>query len=81
MAEGSIRLSGGSILKCANTQGLASSGNPDMGSAPVNASQIGYVDERNEKTQYLVVINNGVAADAETVNLSLIVKDVYKMVV
>ncbi len=79
--EGSIRLSGGSILKCANNQTLAFDGQPDMGNKPVNASQIGYVDERNEKTQYLVVINNGVAADAQTVNLSLLVKDVYKMVV
>jgi len=79
MAEGSIKLSGGSVLKCANKP-LQDFDSGNLAS-PVNASQIGYVDERNEKTQYLVVINNGVAADAETVNLSLIVKDVYKMVV
>jgi hypothetical protein len=81
IAEGSIKLSGGSVLKCANQQSIAVSGSPDMGFQPVNASQLGYIDERNEKTQYLVVVNNGVSADAQTVNLSLLVKDVYKMVV
>lgn len=79
IAEGSISLSGGSVIKCMNKplQNYAA-GNQ---TSPVNASQIGYVDEKNEKTQYLVVVNNGVSSDLQTVNLSLLVKDVYKMVV
>ena len=48
---------------------------------PTSASQIGYVDEKNEKLQYLVVVNNGVSADLENVNLSLLVNDYYKMTV
>jgi len=52
-----------------------------MGYKAANASQIGYIDEKNEKTQYLVIINNGVSADLETVNLSLLVRDYYKLVV
>lgn len=78
---GTIRLKPGGLLKCYNTQGPASTVNPDEGFKPVNASQIGYIDEQNEKTQYLVIVNNGVSADLETVNLSLLVKDYYKMVV
>lgn len=81
IATGSVRLKAGGVLKCYNTQGPNSTVNPDEGWKPVNASQIGYVDEQNEKTQYLVVINNGVSADLETVNLSLLVKDYYKVVV
>jgi len=81
IATGSCRLKAGGVLKCYNVQGPNSTVNPDEGWKPVNASQIGYVDEQNEKTQFLVIINNGVSADLETVNLSLLVKDYYKMVV
>ncbi len=81
IAEGTIRLKPGGVIKCFNKQNLNSAGNPDMGVQPLNASQIGYIDEQNEKTQYLVVVNNGVSADLETVNLSLLVTDYYKAVV
>jgi len=81
IATGSVRLKPGGILKCFNNQASASAVSPDVGLKPVNASQIGYVDEQNEKTQYLVIVNNGVSADLETVNLSLLVKDTYKCVV
>lgn len=81
IATGSIKLKPGGVIKCFNNQGPASTVNPDEGFKAVNASQIGYVDEQNEKVQYLVVINNGVSADLETVNLSLLVRDYYRAVV
>lgn len=81
IATGSVRLKPGGVIKCFNVQGPNSTVNPDEGWKAVNASQIGYVDEQNENTQYLVIVNNGVSADLETVNLSLLVKDYYKMVV
>lgn len=78
IATGSIKLKPGGVLKCFNAPG-------EIGTTgilhPVNASQIGYVDERNENTQYLVIVNNGVSADLETVNLSMLVRDYYKLVV
>ncbi|AXQ65335.1 MAG: hypothetical protein [Circular genetic element sp.] len=81
IATGSVKLKPGGVLKCFNTQGPNSTVNPDEGWKPVNASQIGYIDEQNEKLQFLVIVNNGVSADLETVNLSLLVKDYYKAVV
>lgn len=81
VVTGSIRLKPGGVIKCFNQQGLNSAGNNDQGFKAVNASQIGYIDEQNEKLQFLVIVNNGVAADLETVNLSLLVKDYYKMTV
>lgn len=81
IATGTIKLKPGGILKCFNQQSAASTVNPDEGLKPVNASQIAYLDEQNEKTQYLVIINNGVSADLETVNLSLLCKDFYKVAV
>ena len=81
VVTGSIRLKPGGVIKCFNSQGGLVSGQPDQGFKPVNASQIGYIDEQNEKCQWLVIVNNGVSADLETVNLSLMVKDYYKMTV
>ncbi|AXQ65350.1 MAG: hypothetical protein [Circular genetic element sp.] len=78
IATGSIRLKPGGVLKCFNKQ---ENNTERVGRLPVNASQIGYVDEQNEKLQYLVVVNNGVSADTQTVNLALLVRDYYKMVV
>lgn len=81
IAEGTIRLKAGGVIKCFNNQALAVAGANDRGFKPVNASQIGYIDEQNEKTQYLVIVNNGISADLETCNLSLLCKDYYKVVV
>jgi len=81
IAQGTIKLKAGGIIKCFNQQSMVDTGSPDLGFKAANASQIGYVDEKNEKIQYLVVINNGVSTDLETVNLSLLVRDYYKMVV
>lgn len=77
IATGSIRLKPGGVIRCMNQQSF----DANLKNFPVSASQIGYVDEKNEKTQYLVIINNGVSADLETVNLSLLVRDYYKVVV
>lgn len=77
VATGSIRLKPGGVIRCMNQQSY----DAQLKSFPVSASQIGYVDEKNEKTQYLVIINNGVSADLETVNLSMLVRDYYKVVV
>lgn len=74
---GTIKLKPGGVLRCLNKPLVLEGAR----NAPVNASQIGYIDEQNEKIQFLVIINNGVSADLETVNLSLLVKDFYKMVV
>lgn len=81
IAEGSIKLKAGGVIKCFNNQALDVAGANDRGFKPTNASQIGFIDEQNEKTQYLVIVNNGVSADLETVNLSLLCKDYYKAVV
>lgn len=77
VATGSIRLKPGGVIRCMNQQSF----DVNLKNYPVSASQIGYVDEKNEKTQYLVVINNGLSADLETVNLSFLVRDYYKVVV
>jgi len=78
VATGTIKLKPGGVLKCFNKQ---ENNTERIGRLPVNASQIGYVDEKNEKLQYLVIVNNGVSADLEQVDLSLLVRDYYKMVV
>jgi len=81
IATGTIKLKPGGVLKCFNNQAIQVNGQPDQGFKASNASQIGYIDEQNEKCQFLVVINNGVSADLETVNLSLLVRDYYRAVV
>jgi len=78
IATGSIRLKPGGVLRCFNKQ---ENNSERVGRLPTSASQIGYVDEKNEKTQYLVIVNNGVSADTQTVSLSLLVNDYYKMTV
>lgn len=77
IATGTIKLKPGGVIRCMNQQTY----DANLKNFPVSASQIGYVDEKNEKLQFLVIINNGVSTDLETVNLSLLVKDYYKVVV
>lgn len=81
IAEGKVKLSAGGVIRSFNNAPLDVAGANDRGFKPLNASQIGFIDEQNEKTQYLVIVNNGVSADLETVNLSMLVKDYYKAVV
>lgn len=81
IAEGTIRIPSGGLIRCFNRQSTEVDGSPDMGNKKISASQLGLVDENNSKTCYLVVVNNGVSLDNETVKLSFIVKDRYKAVV
>lgn len=81
IAEGKVKLSPGGVIRSFNRSPLDVAGANDRGFKPLNASQIGFIDEQNEKTQYLVIVNNGVSADLETVNLSMLVTDYYKAVV
>lgn len=82
IAEGTIKLPKGGVIRSAaqalyTTGGAGTTVNP----SPLNASQVGFLDEDNSKTCYLIVVNNGVSADLETVDLSLMVKDHYKIAV
>lgn len=81
IATGTLRIPAGGVIRNFNAQAPITAGNPDEGNKPTNACQIGYVDENNKSPCYLVIINNGAAADAETIDLSLLVKDYYKCVV
>lgn len=81
IAEGTIRVPAGGVIRCFNTQDSEIEGSPVRGFRKLSASQLGMVDENNSKTCFLIVINNGVSADTESVKLSFIVKDRYKAVV
>lgn len=81
VAEGTIKIPSGGVIRCFNRQSSEVSGSPDMGNKKLSASQLGLVDEQNTKTCYLVVVNNGVSLDNETIKLSFLVKDIYKAVV
>lgn len=82
VVEGTIRLPKGGVIRSTakaltTTGGVGGTINP----SPLNASQVGFLDEDNSKTCYLVIVNNGVSADLETVTMSLLVKDHYKIAV
>lgn len=80
IATGSIRIPKGGVIRNFNQSQASTAGDPTL-LDPLSASQIGFIDEDNSKTCYLIVVNNGIAADLETVNLSLLVKDTYKATV
>lgn len=77
IATGRVKLKPGGQIRCFNLQNPTGAANTQT----ISASQLGLQDERNENMQFLVIVNNGVGADLETVNLSLLVKDDYQMVV
>jgi len=82
IVEGTIRLPAGGVIRSTakaltTTGGVGGTINP----SPLNASQVGFLDEDNSKTCYLVIVNNGVSADLESVDMSLLVKDHYKIAV
>lgn len=79
--EGTVKIPGGTVIKNFNRTPYEDASNPNEGFMKTSASQIGFVDEPNHATAYLVVVNNGVNADSETVNMSFVVKDYYKAVV
>lgn len=77
IATGKVRLKPGGQIKCFNLQAPTGNANTQT----ISASQLGLLDERCENMQFLVIVNNGIGIDTETVNLSLLVKDEYQMVV
>lgn len=82
VVEGTIRLPAGGVIRSTakallTTGGVGGTVNP----SPLNASQVGFLDEDNSKTCYLVIVNNGVSADLESVSMSLLTKDNYKIAV
>lgn len=81
IAEGTIKIPGGTVIRNFNRTPYEQDSSPNKGTMKTSASQIGPVDEPDEKTAYLVVINNGSSADSELVKLSIVVKDFYKAVV
>lgn len=78
---GSCKIPGGTTIRCFNKTPLEDPNSGDMGNMKASASQIGLVDEPNNGTAYLVIVNNGVAADGEYISMSMLVKDYYKAVV
>lgn len=81
VAEGTIKIPGGHTIRNYNRTPYEDASNPNQGFMKTSASQIGLVDEPPHVTCYLCVVNNGVAADTETVKLSFLVKDYYKAAV
>lgn len=81
VAEGTIKIPAGGVLRCFNRQQYEDESNPVFGFKKTSASQLGLVDESNDKTCFLVVVNNGRSIEGETIKLSFIVKDSYKAVV
>lgn len=81
IATGTIKVPGGHTIRNFNRTPYEDESNPNQGFMKTSASQIGLVDEPGHVTCYLCVVNNGVSADGEQVNLSFIVKDYYKAAV
>lgn len=79
--EGTFRVPAGGSIKCFNVMPYENSSSPALGRKPANASQLGFLDEDNSKTCYLVIVNNGVAAEGEFCSLSMMTLDNYKAVV
>lgn len=79
--EGTFKVPAGGSIKCFNTMPFENPSSPALGRKPANAATMGFIDEDNSKTCYLVCVNNGVSADAESAKLSMLTLDHYKAVV
>ena len=79
--EGTFKLPAGGSIKCFNTMPYATSGSPALGRKPANAATLGFIDEDNSKTCYLICVNDGASADSESAKLSTLTMDHYKVVV
>ncbi|AXQ65311.1 MAG: hypothetical protein [Circular genetic element sp.] len=79
--EGTFKIPGGGSIKCFNSMPFTNTASPALGRKPANAATLGFIDEDNSKTCYLVCINDGVAADSESAKLSTLCLDHYKAVV
>jgi len=75
IATGTIRLPVGGLCK-------NSSVSSQTGPSPAATGwEVGYGDQTNENSCYLVCINNGVTADGESISLGFMVTDYYKAAV
>lgn len=79
--EGTIKVPGGTTIRNFNRTPYEETSSPVLGFMKTSASQIGFVDEPNHATCYLAIVNNGASADGETINLSMLTRDYYKVVV
>lgn len=79
--EGTFKIPAGGSIKCFNTMPYESASSPALGRKPANAATMGFLDEDNSRTAYLVIIGNGVSADSESAKLSTLCVDNYKVVV
>ena len=81
LKEGQCKIPAGGSIKCFNTMPYKEASSPALGREAPNAIQLGYLDEDTSKTCYLVIVNNGVSADAQVCKLSTLVLDHYRAVV
>lgn len=81
LKEGTFKIPAGGVIKCFNTLPYKDPSSPVLGRESANAIQMGFLDEDNSKTCYLVIINNGVSVDGEFTSLSTLVVDRYRAVV
>lgn len=81
IATGRMKVPGGTVIRNQNITPYEDASNPVFGFKKASASQIGFVDEPNHSTAYIVIVNNGSSADADVVSLSLLVHDYYKAAV
>lgn len=75
IATGTIRLPAGGLIK---NSSVASQSGLDPAAT---GWEVGYGDQTNENSCYLVCINNGVTADNQTITLGFMVTDYYKVAV
>lgn len=79
--EGTFKVPAGGSIKCFNVMPYVNESSPALGRKPANACQLGFLDEDNSKTCYLVCINNGVSIDGQLTSLSTMTLDHYKAAV
>jgi len=70
-ASGTIKLPAAGLIKSASKSISGASNDPDA------AVQLGLLDQRNEDQLFLVAIQNGVTADAESITLGFMCLDYY----
>lgn len=79
--EGTFKVPAAGSIKCFNVMPYESESSPALGRKPANASQLGFLDEDNSKTCYLVCVNNGSSAEGKMTYLTMHTVDHYKAVV
>lgn len=74
VATGKIPLPAAGEIKAVGQQTLA-------GGSPATAMELQFLDQRNEDSVYLVVINNDLQIDSENLSMGFVVTDYYKAVI